>query len=165
MTPVSDTIIDEVLEAIESESFDYEKAVEEFSEQQPSLMSFLLSDHEGVLNEDEQDFQLYMSIVIWQSFKENKTALHEISTDEISEAEERNWAKFEETSSKPFQDRLDVFFDDYPEENLLALIEDALTGDIETDDLEESFNLTDEGQEPMFINLKTVIDVLGNVKN
>jgi hypothetical protein len=58
----------------------------------------------------------------------------------------------EPVKSKPFQHKADVFFKDYPQEDLLAFVEDALADD-------EDSEVTKEGREPMFVALKTIIDV------
>ncbi len=160
MNPVSDIIIDQVIDDFENGKIDYEQAVEQFTEEQPALISFLLSDAEGVLTDDERDFQLYLALVIWQSFMNQQAEISEVSLDIISEAEEKNWALLDKAPSAPSQNRLDVFFDNYPEEELLAFVEDAVSGEVEEDEDGESFQFTQEGQEPMFIALKTVIDVL-----
>ena len=41
----------------------------------------------------------------------------------------------------------------------MAFVEDALTGEAENEE-GEAFSITPEGREPMFVMLKTVIDVL-----
>jgi len=48
---------------------------------------------------------------------------------------------------------LDIFFKDYPQEDLLAFAEDALTED-------DDSPVTAEGREPMMVFLKTAIDVM-----
>jgi hypothetical protein len=70
----------------------------------------------------------------------------------IDQAEEDNWALLEPVKSKRFSDKADVFFKNYPQEDLLAFVEDMLTDD-------ENTEVTKEGREPMFVALKTIIDV------
>ena len=48
---------------------------------------------------------------------------------------------------------MDVFFEDYAQEDMLAFVEDNLVED-------EDSTITKEGREPIFVALKSVIDVL-----
>ena len=82
-----------------------------------------------------------------------------IDEEEIAEADEANWSLMESSKATDFHKRLDVFYEKSPEEDLMAFVEDALTGEAENED-GETFTLTPEGREPMFVALKTVIDVL-----
>ncbi len=156
---IAESTIEQVLEQFESQAVDFEKAVRDFGGRQPALLSFLMTDSEGVFTEDEQDFMLYLATVIFKAVEKENPDLSIITPDEIAEAEETNWELFEAQKGKPFRERLDAFFENYPQEDLLAFVEDALSAEAEDED-GESFTMTQEGQEPMFVTLKTVIDVL-----
>lgn len=156
---ISESTIEQVLQGFENQTTDFEAAVQEFGERQPALLSFLVSDTDGVLTEDEQDFMLYLATVIFTAVEKEREDIPTYSPDEIAEAEEKNWELLDSTRGKSFREQLDVFFENYPEEDLLAFVEDALAAEAEDED-GESFSMTEESQEPMFINLKTVIDVL-----
>jgi len=156
---IQESTIDQILEKFENQAVDFEIAVRDFGERQPAVLSFLMSDSEGVISEDEQDFMLYLATVIFSAVEKEIEDLPTLQPDEIAEAEEANWALMEMTKGKPFRERLNLFFDDYPQEDLLAFVEDALAGEAEDMD-GETFSLTPESQEPMFVSLKTVIDVL-----
>jgi len=54
---------------------------------------------------------------------------------------------------KKFRERLDEFFEETKQEDLLAFIEDALLDD-------EESPVSKEGREPMFVTLKAVIDTI-----
>ena len=56
-------------------------------------------------------------------------------------------------TAKRFRDRMDIFFENYSQEDLLAFVEDNLVED-------EDSLVTKEGREPMFVALKSVIDIL-----
>lgn len=157
---ISEATIDKVLEKFENQAVDYEQATREFAERQPALFSFLIGDNEGVFSQDEEDFLLYLALTIYKSVEhEREEDLPIIEENEINDAEEANWDLMESSKSNDFHERLDVFFQNSPEEDLMAFVEDAITGEAENED-GETFTMTDEGREPMFVALKTVIDVL-----
>lgn len=156
---ITESTIEQVLQRFENQSEDFEKAVQEFGERQPALLSFLMSDTDGVLTEDEQDFMLYLATVIFTAVEREREDIPTFSPDEIAEIEENNWELLDSTKGKSFREQLDVFFENYPQEDLLAFVEDALAAEAEDED-GETFSMTEESQEPMFVTLKTVIDVL-----
>lgn len=157
MEMITENTIDRVVELFENQALDYEKAMQEFAAQQPALLAFLLSDQEGALTDDERDFMLYLAMVVWRSVSETAGACPSVSAQRVEAAEEMNWEKMEAVTSRKFRERLDVFFEKTPQEDLLAFVEDSLTTDIEE---EEEWQITPEGREPIFIALKTMIDVL-----
>ena len=60
------------------------------------------------------------------------------------------------SNAKNFRDRLNEFFEGSDQEDLLAFAEEAV---LEDEDDPESI-VTKEGKEPIFIALKTMVDVL-----
>ena len=164
---VSETIIDKVVEQLETADFEME--IERFGKNQPALLGYVFSEDFELLTREEREYLLYLLIVIWKSVEkvkkdnpvtvENTSRKNSIDTPSVmsnalSEAEERNWELLDEVKETRFRERMNVFFDDSDQEDLLAFIEDAL---MEDDD--ESV-VTKEGREPMFVALKTVVDVL-----
>ncbi|TAK41221.1 MAG: hypothetical protein EPO28_08900 [Saprospiraceae bacterium] len=156
---ISESTIESVIAQFERGETDYDNAACEFASRQPSLLSFLISEQEGALSEEEREFLFYLATVIWKSVELENPGLPAADSERISDAEEANWAILDASQKRSFREQLDLFFENYPEEDLLAFVEDALT--IDEEDLEdETFHLTSEGVEPMFISLKTMIDVL-----
>ncbi|MDZ4678857.1 MAG: hypothetical protein SH848_18465 [Saprospiraceae bacterium] len=151
---VSEKIIDAVGEALDKDDA-YEIAIEEMAEQQPAIVALALSEDFQAFSEEERDFFLYLALIMWKSA--SKVGTPATATPEaIEAAEEVNWAILEQSSGPTFHDRLDPFFDNPLQEDLLAFIEDAVSEDEEDDD-----NIvTKEGREAMFISLKSVMDVL-----
>ena len=157
---ITEATIDKVLDKFESQAIDYEQSVRDFAKQQPAIFSYLIGDNEGVFSQDEEDFLLYLALAIYKSVEEaSEEDLPIIDEEEIAEADEANWSLMESSKATDFHKRLDVFYEKSPEEDLMAFVEDALTGEAENED-GETFTLTPEGREPMFVALKTVIDVL-----
>lgn len=158
---ITEATIDKVLEKFESQAVDYEQAVREFANRQPAIFSYLIGDNEGTFSQDEEDFLLYLALTIYTAVEDasEEDELPGIGEEEITEAEEANWSLMESSKATDFQKRLDIFYETSPQEDLMAFVEDALTGEAENEE-GEAFSITPEGREPMFVALKTVIDVL-----
>ncbi len=157
---ISEDTIDKVLEKFDTQVLDYEQAVRDFAEEQPALFSYLIGDNEGVFSQDEEDFLLYLALVIYKSVEDaGMNDLPMISEDEITSAEEVNWELMESSKATDFHKRLDIFYEKSPQEDLMAFVEDSLIAEAENEE-GEPFTLTPEGREPMFVALKTMIDVL-----
>lgn len=150
---ISESIIDAIaLEIGDNESY-YEKALEVFKEEQPILLGFLYSESFEAFNVKEREYLLFLALVIYHAIRKENPDIDIIDEDQISDAEESNWEKLETVTSKKFRERMDVFFKDYPQEDLLAFVEDALVED------EEEFDfLAKESREPLFVSLKSIID-------
>ena len=151
---VSEDIIDEVV--LELETADFEQEVALFGEKQPIILGFILSEDFELLTNEERDWLLYLALVIWRATERVDEKKRPLSKNALEAAEEVNWERLEKVTAKRFRDRMTVFFEGYPQEDLLAFVEDSLTEDEED---AENF-LTKEGREPMFVALKSVIDVL-----
>ena len=156
---IPEKTIDRIIGQFETEAVDYEEVSREFAERQPAILSFLMSEQEGALTDDERDFMLYLATVIWQSVEHHGPVTFKVPPKTVANAEETNWELLEQSKGPSFRDRLDVFFVNTPQEDLLAFIEDSLTLD-EIYDGADGLQVTAEGIEPMFIMLKTVVDVL-----
>jgi len=153
---IKEDTINSVLAQFEPGDVDYERAIREFSGRQPAIVSFLLADHEGALTDDEQEYLLYLATVIFRSTEAEEGAQAKIAPDVVSSAEEKNWDLLGTSKAGNFRERLNVFFEKTNQEDLLAFIEDSL---VEDEEATEQV-VTAEGREPMFVLLKTVVDVL-----
>ena len=148
---ISENTIDGVVEALES--VDFEQEVERFGKRQPALMSYIFSEDFELLTQAEREYMLYLMLVVWQSVEKTKGSLNMINKKDLEAAEERNWELLDTIEDNRFRERMTVFFDDSEQEDLLAFVEDAL---VEDDDS----TVTKEGREPIFVALKSVIDIL-----
>lgn len=135
------------------ESADYELLTQDFAEAQPTVLSYLINES-SVLTAVERDYVLYLAMVIWEATErsiEGETPV--IEADTLGKAEEDNYALLDGIKTKDFRERLNVFFENTPQEDLLAFVEDALVEDEEAD-----IEITETGREPMFVMLKSMID-------
>ena len=150
---VSEKTIEMVMEEFENNSTSLEDHLSEIQEIQPIVYHWLISENFDILTNPEKDHLFYLNLIIWNSCKRSLNDIPEIHEKDIEAREEVNWELFNSTKGK-FRDRLDVFFEDYSQEDLLAFVEDALS--VEED---EPF-LTSVGREILFISTKTLIDLL-----
>ena len=150
---INEQQIDEVIDQLSESDDVFEAHLDALQDEQPMLLSYLFSEDNEAFTNEEREYLIFLSVVIWQAFRRSRHTERVPTTEEISEAEERNWELLNGVPAQHFADRISVFFEDYPEEDLLAFIEDALSDD-------EESPITREGREPMFVTLKTVVDVL-----
>jgi hypothetical protein len=152
MVFVSENIIESVIESLENA--DFESAVTVLAAKQPVLLNYLMAEDFELLTQAERELMLYVVLVIYQSVEQAaEQKLPPLSKKAIETTEEKNWEMLDAVTAKKFRDRMTVFFDNYDQEDLLAFVEDTLVED-------EDGDVTKEGREPLFVALKTVIDVL-----
>ena len=121
--------------------------------EQPNLMAFIDQENHTLLTKDEVAVLEYLTLVIYNSAKSQCGKNPILSGIEIEKSEEVNWELFNSASSKSFSKILDVFFSNYEQEDLLALVEDTLQPD-------EENPVTSVGREIIFVACKSIIDTL-----
>jgi hypothetical protein len=157
MNFVSEQVIEEAMAAFELSEKTEKTVKKTFQENQQMLYTYLFSDSFSFLKDGEKEIFLYLALLVYKSFNTVNPDLEVITEATIGQYEERNWEKWNEAKGKTATDKLDTFFLNYPQEDLLALIEDSLIDEEEEDNY---FNFTKEGKEIMIIGLKTLIDAL-----
>jgi hypothetical protein len=157
MKEINDQYIDQVLEQLDTVDDEFEKSFIEFAAKQPVIFSFLDKENMSILSEEEAEYLEYLAMVIYRSIEKVYKYMPVLTEDQLGEAEEQNWEVMESIKGTLFNDKLDAFFEGYPQEDLLAFIEDSLTEDPEDPDANMDF-ITDEGREPMFVALKSILD-------
>lgn len=128
-----------------------EKGVNEIlAKHQSAATNFFvhLSTEAYILSDEEKDYLSGMIAVILESSGFNSS---KIQGNDWSEIEDQNWSEFENFRS--LKDYFDVVFKDYPEEDLLAYIEDSLAEE------EEDF-ISNAGREYILIKTKTLVDII-----
>ncbi len=154
---VSENIIDEVVEHLEQNQNQLESIVEKLHEEQPAFFGYIFSDNLKILHQEEREFVLFLLITIMLASEKVNGDFPAIDVKEFEQAEEKNWTLLEGSGAKSFRDRLDVFFDNTPQEDLLAFVEDTLS------DSEDGL-ATKEGREVVFVFLKSVVDCLHSIQ-
>ena len=149
---ISEEIIEKIMLEMEGEASKVEQHLKKFEEEQGAIYNWLISESFEILTKEEHGHLFYIAVVIWRATSTIDKKYHQVTPEEIEKQDESVWTVFLEAKGK-FRDKLDVFFNDYDQEDLLAFIEDALEID------EEDF-LTPVGREIIFVSMKVLIDLL-----
>ncbi len=145
---ITEARIDKAIEQIESQG-NAQQLLEQFVAKNSALHDYFTADSE-VLFEEEVDFfyGLFLTLLF-----ATDTLEVEIDLESFQELEEGNWKTFYE--AKNLNASFDLYFANYPEEDLLAYVEDATMA--EQDDEDFAF-LTNVGKEWIVVKAKTYID-------
>ncbi len=141
------------IERLADQALVFEEEVDHWTAWQPALASYILSDDFSLLTELERDTLLFGATALLSLARVHETTEEAVSEDLIGELDEANWTAIEEASGRRLSDKMDVWFEGYPETELLAFIEDLCID-------EEEEDLTAAGSEMMVVALKTVADAL-----
>lgn len=153
-TFISEAIIEKQLGVLEDEVFG-QRMMQDFLENEPILASFLFSEDIKILEETEKSLFSYIIVAIWSASAEAYESAR-CTPEKIESLEEKNWEEF--TSAKgDFRTKLDGFFEAFPQEDLLAFVEDLLQGEAEG---EAEVALSKEGKEFILIKIKTLLDAM-----
>ena len=147
---INEAVIDKTVEHLEAAS-DQKAMIEQLGDNQPAILAYLTSESFQFFSPEERSFLFFMVLVITQSIEKEIPELPLLTQEQIGASEEQNWELFEASKARNFRDKLNVFFENYPQEDLLAFVEDAL----ETD---EDSGITEDGRAHLFISVKSIID-------
>lgn len=152
--PITQEAIEAIMLRLQTTPDLFSSLLDGLEREQPAIINWIFSESFDILNQEEKQYFLFLSLVIIVSISEELVIEDVIAPKRIELAEEKNWEIFTSQSSKEFREKINVFFDAYPQEDLLAFVEDAL--ELENEDQV----VTTVGRPPMFMALKTIIDVL-----
>lgn len=161
---VSEQNIDDVATQLDASDASEEAQISQLEQEQPHILAFVMhEDHQKILTDDEKMFLVSLTLLVYQTMREvNGAPFSIVPENTLGEMEEANWEKYTEAKGNSFTEKLNPLFENYNQEDLLSLVEDAITMDDETSDEEdpELIRVTREGREVIFIVVKTVIDAL-----
>ncbi len=153
---VTQSTIEAQFDLLEDSDFTQDFAA--FSEAQPYLAGYLATDDVDAFTDGEQSLLFLSVLVIYQSIAVTYGKPRVVLGEEIATEEENILEVLQAQESSIFRHRLDAFFDNTQEEDLLAFIEDMLTP--EEEEVEDDEIVTKEGREPLFVLLATCMQVL-----
>lgn len=148
---ISESAIEATIDTFESNENAFFEYRERIINTQLSISSILTEDNLDVLQDDEYDLLWFMVTVIYGSISNTFAELPLVSPKVYEAAEEKNWDTWNNSKGKDFRSKLNVFFDGYEQEDLLAFIEDSLEPD-------EEVELSATGREVLFITCKSIVD-------
>lgn len=157
MTIISEKIIDKFIERYENESL-YLDDLKILMNEQPDLMAFIDQENYSLLTKNEITLMEYLTVIIYFSSKSISEKKLHIFGKQLEKSEEINWNIFNTTNTKNFNTILDAFFENYEQEDLLALVEDSLQPD-------EDNIVTTVGREIIFVACKSIIDTIHTQNN
>ena len=152
--PITQEAIEAIMLRLQTTPDLFSSLLDGLEREQPAIINWIFSESFDILNQEEKQYFLFLSLVIIVSISEALEIEDVIDPKRIEVAEEKNWEVFTSQSAKEFREKINVFFDAYPQEDLLAFVEDAL--ELEQEDQV----VTTIGRPPMFMALKTIIDIL-----
>ena len=117
---------------------------------QPAVSAMFTDDALDLLSDDEFDL-LWFVVVTMYFCLDKKFKIPVITPQALSEAEELNWQVMEKSTGQAWRKRLDPFYVDYPQEDLLSFIEDSFESD-------EDFELSGPVKEVLFVCAKSILD-------
>ncbi|MBC7884810.1 MAG: hypothetical protein H7X99_05010 [Saprospiraceae bacterium] len=152
MMIISENTINLMIEKYDDESA-YLSDMTILTNEQKDLVAFLDQENYSLLTHDEMALLEYLSCIIYFSCKSTLQKVPVIKGSVLEKWEEANWDLFNTSNTKDFNKVLDIFFENYKQEDLLALIEDSIQQD------EENL-VTPVGSEIIFVACKSIIDTI-----
>lgn len=156
MVTIPESIINDIIDQYQDE-VKYLTDLKHLSSEQPDLIAFIDQENYSLLTNDEIALLEYLTLVIYFSSMKMIEKTIQIQGKSLEAAEEDNWNTFNEITAKSFFNKLDSFFKDYPQEDLLALVEDSIQQD-------EDNIVTPVGREIIFVACESIIDTLHQCK-
>ena len=92
MDMITEAQIDKAIEYFNDDPTLVLTKIKELAQEQPYLNPFIFQDSYSVLTKDEQEYLLYIILILYQSIKGKQEYLETMSPDDLQEAEEANWA-------------------------------------------------------------------------
>jgi len=135
------------------ENADFEGELKLLSHTQKMLHSYLMNEQLEMLNEDEYKILWFDAMVIIKCFEEVNGQHTENDPKLIETIESKGWAMLENSKPAGFREKLDVFFENSSQEDLLAFVEDSISDD-------DEMTISSAAKEIIFVTLYTLIEYL-----
>lgn len=145
---IKESTIDQEIELVSNK---VDENILDFVSEEKSFSGYLLGEDFHLLTEVEKETMLFIHLVIYRSIlSEGKEK--EFDPEKFQATEDKNWEHFNE-KGRSWKEKMDLMFEGYKEEELLAFTEDMLNDE----------SITDLARELIFITAKSYIDV--KIKN
>lgn len=119
--------------------------IHEFVTGEREFSGYLLGEDFKLLTEGEKETMLFIHVVLFFCLSANEGSTFD--SEAFQEIEDNNWKFFNE-QGRSWEEKTEKIFKNYPEEDLLAFVEDMLNDD----------EISSLAQELIFITAKSYID-------
>lgn len=154
LQPVSEEIIDDVLQLTDSDS-EWERCVNTFVQEQPVIDAYLDQEDLTVLTQEERAYLFCTALVVWESIgRVYSGRLPRIEMEELELTEEAN-VELLESQEGGWDAWTDEIIENHEQPAIMGFIVDSIA-----EDADEDMVISKESREVMFVTLKTVLDVL-----
>lgn len=141
---IKEATIDKEIELVSAK---VDENILDFVAAENAFSGYLLGEDFHLLSETEKETMLFIHLVIYRSIlKEEKGVTFD--PEVFQDREDKNWEQFNE-KGKSWKEKMDIIFEGYKEEELLAFTEDMLNDE----------SISDLARELIFITAKSYIDV------
>jgi hypothetical protein len=157
MIYITDGTINKYIDIFEDQNV-YKSKLEQLFTDQKDLMAFIDKDNQSLLSSEESGMLEYLTMILYYSASEQCGKISTLKGQDLEEAEEKNWGVFNSILSGSFSKALDTFFENYQQEDMLALVEDSLQPD-------EDQVISTVGREIILVACKSIIDIIHQNNN
>lgn len=149
---IPEDIIEEIIQQYDDIVL-FENDLLTLKNENPIITDFISEERLDLLQKDELAYLEFITLVIYSATKKGIRNVPKIKGNLLEDAEEKNYDLWENEGKKSLKSAFDVFFEGYPQEDLLAFLEDSLQQD-------EENPVTGVGAELIAVTAKSIIDVL-----
>ena len=159
MKPISARIVEKIrIKMSQSMPEEIPEIIEQFADDQPLILAFLMSAYDDILNQVELEALLYLGVAVWKMMRHGGRPSAMVSEKRLDEVEAINLKMLEYLdgeSERDFENTVRMIIDNYNQVEVLRFVIEELMEDSEDDE-----DFRDENIGIMMIALKTVIDCL-----
>ena len=149
---VPESMIDSYIEKYQDE-LSFQVAWQQMGEENNIILQFIHPDRLELLSEKEEGVMQFVACILYFSTREKLGKPPFIQGQLLEEKEDLNWELWNKHIKKSVSYALDVFFEEYPQEDLLAFVEDSLQPD-------EDSEISPAGAEIILVTAKSIIDTI-----
>jgi hypothetical protein len=139
-----------------------EKFSTEFAEQQPAIVSYLMTTYSEELSQEQSEYLFFLGCKVWASISAEYPDLPTITDEHIDKAEEDNEHMLNylaDESEEGLENFAEILLQDYVQNELMEFIIFAISdSEDEEEEEDDDMELDDETRGIFFIALKTVVD-------
>lgn len=148
---ITEDLIMDVIESFDTNEKAFYTIQKEISDNQPAIAAMLTDESMELLSDDEYELLWFVLVVMYQCITSQNGELLPVTVSKLESFEEENWETLGENTNAPFRARLDKFYAQTQQEDLLSFIEDSFESD-------EEMHIAPASREVLFITAKSAMD-------